>query len=94
MVVVATNEKLYIAQLGDSKAKLYKNIDNRIISKKLTTTFNAEKPHQQLELFKKFKEVDIVHCKREFNKCCYVKGRLQPTRVKNIFYNIFYSYFK
>jgi hypothetical protein len=82
LVIVATEDKLYIAQLGDSKAKLYKKIDNRIISKKLTTTFNSEKPHQQLELFKKFKDIDIVICKRELSKSCYVKGRLQPTRVK------------
>ena len=81
LVIVATEKKLYIAQLGDSKAKLYRKIDNRIISKKLTTTFNCEKPHQQLFLFKKFNDLDIVHCKRELSKTCYVKGRLQPTRV-------------
>ena len=81
LVIIATEDKLYIAQLGDSKAKLYKKIENRIISTKLTKTFNCEKPHQQLELFQKFKDLDIVHCKRDLSKVCYVKGRLQPTRV-------------
>lgn len=90
MVVVATEDKLYVAQLGDSKAKLYRKIENRIISKKLTVTYNSEKPHQQLELFKKFKDIDIVVCKRELNKVCYVKGRLQPTRVIKLNnYNLF-----
>ena len=81
LVIIATDNKLYVAQLGDSKAKLYKKIDNRIISKKLTTTYNCEKPHQQVYLFKTFVDLDIVHCKRDLSKVCYVKGRLQPTRV-------------
>jgi hypothetical protein len=82
LVALVTKDKLYVAQLGDSKAKIYKKIENRIISQKLSRTFNCEKPHQQLQLFKKFSDVDIVVCKKDLNKVCYVKGRLQPTRVK------------
>ena len=36
LAVVVTKEKLYVAQLGDSKAKIYKKIDNRIISQKIS----------------------------------------------------------
>jgi len=82
LAVVVTKDKLYVAQLGDSKAKIYKKIDKRIISQKLSKTFNCEKPIQQLYLFKNFSDVDIVVCKKDLNKVCYVKGRLQPTRVK------------
>lgn len=79
--MLATNEKIYIAQLGDSKAKLYRKIDKRIMSQGLSRTYNSEKAHQQLHLFKSFTDLDIVVCKRDLNKSCYVKGRLQPTRV-------------
>jgi len=81
LAVVVTKDKLFVAQLGDSKAKIYKKLNNRIISQKLSRTFNCEKPHQQLLLFKNFADLDIVVCKKELNKVCYVKGRLQPTRV-------------
>lgn len=82
LAILITDNKLYVAQLGDSKAKIYKKIEKRIISQKLSRTFNCEKPHQQLQLFKNFSDLDIVVCKRDLNKVCYVKGRLQPTRVK------------
>ena len=88
---MATKEKLYIAQLGDSKAKLYKKIEDRIISQKLTKTYNAAKYHQQLHLFKTFTDLDVVICKKDLNKVCYVKGRLQPTRVNLKFFLIFIS---
>ena len=77
--------KIYTAQLGDSKAKLFrKNKENQYDVVKLTTTHNAEKKHQQAELYKQFSDKDIVVCKRPNSTVCYVKGRLQPTRVRKI----------
>ena len=84
---VITPNKIYTAQLGDSKAKLFRknNEDYQII--KMTTTFNCEKEHQKIQLLNDFKnDKDIVVCKTPDQKICYVKGRLQPTRV-------FYFYF-
>lgn len=84
-ISVISPSKIYTAQLGDSKAKLFrKNDSNDYDVIKLTTTFNSEKKSEQDILHKEFKdEKDIVVCKRPNNKVCYVKGRLQPTRVIN-----------
>lgn len=84
-ISVISMNKIYTAQLGDSKAKLFrKNKENQYDVVKLTTTHNAEKKHQQAELYKQFSDKDIVVCKRPNNTVCYVKGRLQPTRVRKI----------
>lgn len=84
-ISVISMNKIYTAQLGDSKAKLFrKNKENQYDVIKLTTTHNAEKKHQQAELYKQFSDKDIVVCKRPNNTVCYVKGRLQPTRVRKI----------
>lgn len=89
-VCIIANDKLYIANAGDSKTKLYRrNAPSGVFSLseqsyeriKLSTTHNAEKELQQKMLKEEFKdESDIVVCKRPNNKVCYVKGRLQPTR--------------
>jgi hypothetical protein len=85
LVVLVSSDKIYTAQLGDSKAKLYRKSEDKnkpydVI--KLTNTHNSEKKREQEILFSQFKdEKDIVVCKRPNNKVCYVKGRLQPTRV-------------
>jgi pyruvate dehydrogenase phosphatase len=79
---VVTGDKIFVANAGDSKAKLFRKLNkNQYEVIKLTTTFNAEKKYEQERLMKEFKaEKDIVMCKRPNNKVCYVKGRLQPTR--------------
>lgn len=81
-VVLISPKKIYAAQLGDSKAKLFrKNKQGALDVIKLTQTHNAEKKREQEILYNQFKDKDIVVCKRPNNKVCYVKGRLQPTRV-------------
>jgi len=83
-IVIVSNNKIYSAQLGDSKAKLFRSNreqENGFEVVKLTNTHNAEKKREQAILFKEFPDKDIVVCKRPNNTVCYVKGRLQPTRV-------------
>lgn len=92
-VVLVNNEKIYSAQLGDSKVKLFRNLTQKegedLNAVKLSRTFNAEKRFEQERLKKEFPDdSDIVVCKRPNNKVCYVKGRLQPTRVIYKKYNI------
>ena len=49
---------------------------------KLSKTCNANKKYEQERLKKEFKnEKDIVICKRNDSKACYVKGNLMPTRA-------------
>jgi hypothetical protein len=86
LMALVTKNKIYTAQLGDSKAKLFrKNSKDPNVFEwvKLSITYNAEKKKEQEYLASKFSgEKDIVICKRADNTVCYVKGRLQPTRVK------------
>lgn len=85
-IILVSPTKIYAAQLGDSKAKLYrKNKDREYDIIKLTNTHNSEKKREQEILYKEFTDKDIVVCKRPNNKVCYVKGRLQPTRVNSFF---------
>lgn len=80
LVVVVHNNKLYIANAGDSKASLLrKKEDGSYEAVKVSNTFNANKTSEQERLKREFKnEDDIVVCKDK--KACYVKGNLMPTR--------------
>jgi pyruvate dehydrogenase phosphatase len=83
LATVIYHDVLYVANLGDSKARLirYDNKDKEYYSEKLMHRHNSEKDREKEALFKKFPdESDIVVCKRPNGKVCYVKGRLQPTR--------------
>lgn len=81
LISIISPKKVYTAQLGDSKAKLYTKNDDGYHRVKLTNTHNSEKKTEQAILYKEFSDHDIVVCKRPNNRVCYVKGRLQPTRV-------------
>ena len=86
-MAILTTEKLYVANLGDAKAKLFRNFGNNNINNvtvvKLSNTHNSAKPSEMARLKKEFPDdKDIVVCVRPNSKACYVKGRLQPTRVK------------
>ena len=83
---------LYVANLGDCKAKLFRKqerlnnsdeLEETYIPIKLSITFNASKLYEQQRLREKFKDPDIVVDK---GVACYVKGRLQPTRSLGDFY--------
>ena len=92
LMALVTKNKIYTAQLGDSKAKLFRknSKDPNVLDwVKLSITYNAEKKKEQEYLTSKFSgEKDIVICKRADNTVCYVKGRLQPTRVKFYIYRL------
>lgn len=83
LVTVIYNDVLYVANLGDSKARLirYDSQTKEYYSEKLMHRHNSEKAREKEALYTKFpNEKDIVVCKRPNGKVCYVKGRLQPTR--------------
>jgi pyruvate dehydrogenase phosphatase len=96
LISIISSNKIYTAQLGDSKAKLFrknKSTETGYERIKLTNTHNSEKKHQQDILYKEFpNENDIVVCKRPNNKVCYVKGRLQPTRSLGDFHLKFHEF--
>jgi pyruvate dehydrogenase phosphatase len=84
LIAVVHNNKLFVANAGDSKAAvLRKKQDGSYESIKLSKTFNANKKYEQERLKEQFKtEPDIVICKDALeNKACYVKGNLMPTRA-------------
>lgn len=83
LVAIVKDNKLYVANAGDSKgALLRKKADGTYEYVKVSETFNANKKKEQDRLKKEFpKEEDIVKCKRNDNKACYVKGNLMPTRA-------------
>ncbi len=84
LVIIVHNNKIYVANCGDSKAKLY-NYDGYSYNPiKISRTLNAGAKKEQTRLRSEYLDEDIFICKRSFSKACYVKGRLQPTRVFNI----------
>lgn len=82
LVTIIHDDVLYVANLGDSKARLIRldQKDNSFYSEKLMHRHNAEKNREKQLLYSKFPDKDIVVCKRNDGTVCYVKGRLQPTR--------------
>ena len=81
LICLIYKDVLYVANLGDSKARLIKEDNGTFRSVKLMHRHNSEKPREKEKLFKLFpEEKDIVICKRADGTVCYVKGRLQPTR--------------
>ena len=93
LVALIINNKLYTANLGDSKSILLSQNLGNFEYKKVSKVFNCRKKDEQKRLKEKWPNMkDIYKCKRE--KVCYVKGRLQPTSslgdyyLKSPFYNI------
>ena len=88
LVCLIYNNKLYTANLGDSKAILLSKNNEKDINyeyKKISKVFNARKKDEQKKLKQKWPHMDDIYiCKRE--KVCYVKGRLQPTSTLGDFY--------
>ena len=81
LVCLIHNDTLYVANLGDSKARIIRNENGKYSSLKLMHRHNSEKPREKEILYKNFpNDDDIVVCKRKDGTVCYVKGRLQPTR--------------
>lgn len=81
LVCVIHKDILYVANLGDSKARIIRNENGKFSYLKLMHRHNSEKQREKEMLYKKFpNEEDIVVCKRSDGTVCYVKGRLQPTR--------------
>ena len=88
--VIIINKKIFVANLGDSKARLFYLNDKYLTKKnnqikkfkvkKVSKVFNIRKKTEQ-RIFKKMfpKDKDIIKCYDA--KACYVKGALQPTRT-------------
>ena len=99
ITAIIINKKIFIANLGDSKARLFfldnNNIKNNLPSKlnvkKVSKVFNIRKKNEQKRMKKKYKDDDdIYRCYGP--KSCYVKGILQPTRTFGD-YTLKYLYF-
>lgn len=82
LIAIVKDNKLYVANAGDSKAALLRKKDDGSYEYiKVSTTFNANKSYEKERLKKEFaKEEDVVVCKRGEKGACYVKGNLMPTR--------------
>mgnify|MGYP002626147389 CR=1 FL=1 len=86
---IVINKKIFVANLGDSKARLFyvdendnKNNNTFLIYnfKKLSKVFNIRKSEEQKRMREEFpKDRDIIKCYRK--NACYVKGALQPTKT-------------
>ena len=93
---IIINKKIFISNLGDSKARLFfidKNKKNNIKYKvkKVSKVFNIRKKSEQNMMKIKYPDDnDIYRCYG--HKACYVKGILQPTRTLGD-YTLKYIYF-
>lgn len=72
---------MYIANLGDSSAKLFRRIQDGYLTIKLTNTLNAKNRSEQIRLKKLFPDDDEIVVNNKLNNSFYVKGKLQPTRT-------------
>lgn len=88
LIGIVFNNKLYLANLGDSKARMFSISDepkHPYYVTKVSTVFNVRKDFEQKRLLKEFPdEENIYYCKAP--GVCYVKGRLQPTRSLGDYY--------
>eukprot|EP00347_Sterkiella_histriomuscorum_P014019 403362473 len=82
LVAIVHDNKLYVANAGDSKGVLLRTKpDGSFEPINISKTFNANKLYEQERLKAQFKnEKDIVRCRNNDSKACYVKGGLMPTR--------------
>jgi len=84
LCIVVYGNHIYVANCGDSKAKLFrrgefKGDSSKLIPIKISNLHNAGNFEEQKKLRAKFKnEKDIIVDK---NTASYVKGRLQPTKT-------------
>jgi len=95
LITIVYNDNVYVANLGDAKARLFRK-NEYIVGRSDSTTYesiklmhrhNASKKREQARLSKLFpNDSDIFICKDEDNTLCYVKGRLQVTRALGDFY--------
>lgn len=83
LAIYIEDNTVYVANAGDSKARLFQKNGSSYRAEKLNRTLNADNPKEQKRLKAEFKDADIFTCKRPNNQVCYVKGRLQPTRVNS-----------
>jgi hypothetical protein len=82
-VALVLADRVIVANTGDSKAKLFAAVDDGYEIIKLSETHNIGKKKEQEWYLENFpSEDDIFICKRP--GICYVKGRLQPTKVRII----------
>ena len=85
LVALIINNKLYTANLGDSKSILLSQNLGNFEYKKVSKVFNCRKKDEQKRLKEKWPNMkDIYKCRGK--KFCYVKGRLQPTSSLGDFY--------
>lgn len=85
LCVVIHNNSIYVANLGDCKARLLRKGNKSYQSIKISKTYNACKDYEQERLKKKFQDEDIIVGKGT-KPSYYVKGRLQPTKTLGDFY--------
>ena len=84
---IIKDNKLYVANAGDSKGVLIRaKEDGSLEAVNISTTFNANKSYEQQRLREQFKgDKDIIRCRRSDpnsdKETCYVKGGLMPTRA-------------
>lgn len=82
LTAVVVDDKLYVANAGDSKAVLLSQKEAKLVPINMSTTFNAGKKDEQYRLKQEFpNEFDIFVCARGDPKACYVKGAIMPTRA-------------
>lgn len=81
LVSIVHDNKLYVANAGDSKAAILRLSEdgNSFERIKASKTFNANKKYEQERLKKEFNEQDIVRCRSK--DACYIKGNLMPSRA-------------
>jgi hypothetical protein len=78
LTAIVIDDSLYIANLGDSKARLFRRCDDGYEAIKISKTYNANKVEERKRLTTKYADKDIVTVNKN---TWYVKGRLAPTRV-------------
>jgi pyruvate dehydrogenase phosphatase len=81
--IFINNDKVYVANLGDSRAELYRKdiLNNEYIPIRLNNYHNAKSKIEQQRLKSEFPNDKDIIISNTIGNSFYVKGRLQPTRT-------------
>jgi len=79
LTVIVSDNNIFIANLGDSKAKLIRKGENGYNSIKISKTYNANKIAERVRLRQIHNDHDLFVTNDGIN--FYIKGKLIPTKV-------------
>jgi serine/threonine protein phosphatase PrpC len=81
LIAVVVDDKLYVANCGDSKAVLLRAKGENMEAINVSKTFSASNKEEQDRLKKQFRyDKDVIVCQKDDPTICKVKDQISPSR--------------